>query len=173
VIKCIGLGVCIGLAFGAPDGEAKDRTPEETLAQVERDFADMQITKDDRAIKAIEAIMSDDFYSFDSTTGQRSSKAQLIAGIRSADYIVKSMDFPPFFVRVFGSTAVAQGIYDETAVAQGRQVTGTFAWFDVFEKREDRWVWLVSQSSRVNANILFLCDTSPCPTAQPGFSLKP
>jgi len=164
------------LVFGAPDGAAKDRTPEETLAGIERDFAGMQITRDQEAIRKIEAIISDNFYSFDATTGQRISKAQLIANIRSANYVVKAMDFPPFFVRVFGSTAVAQGINDETAVADGRQVTGTFAWFDVFEKREGRWVWLVSQSSRVDAtisaNILFLCDPT-CPTSQPGFSLRP
>lgn len=134
----------------------------------------MQLTKDHKAIEAVAATMSDDFYSFDPTTGQRISKAQLIAAIESPAYVVKSMTFPPFFIRVFGSTAVVQGINDATLTSEGKDVTATYAWFDVFEKRDGKWVWIVSESGQAGDTLSgkVLCDRSLCSTSHPGFSLK-
>ena len=173
-MKLTAFGVIVGLFVANLNVEAKDGPAEETLATIEHDFADMQITRDERAIKAIEAVMSDDFYFFDPTSGQRGSKAQLIASVRSARYVIKSMSFPSFLIRVFGSTAVAQGINDQTVTSNGKDFTATFAWLDVFEKRRGGWVWIVSESSQVNEKISdkILCDNSPCLMNRPGFELK-
>jgi ketosteroid isomerase-like protein len=171
--RILSVVVVLGWVAG-PVREARQKTPEETLAKIERDFAEMQMTKDRTAIAAVAATMSDDFYSFDPTTGQRISKAQLIAAIESPNFVVKSVKFPPLFIRVFGSTAVVQGVNDETVTYGGKDVTGTYAWFDVFEKRDGTWVWIVSESGKAGATLSgkVLCDRSLCSTSQPGFSLK-
>ena len=137
---------------------AKAQTAEETLAKIEKDFAAAQITKNPKAFEAIAAVMSDDFYSFDPTSGVRLTK----------------MEFPTFFIRIFGSTAVAQGTNYELGSINGKEFSGTYAWFDVFEKRDARWVWIVSQSCKVDDKITAkaVCLTgSWCAGTQQGFSL--
>lgn len=84
------------------------------------------------------------------------------------------MEFPPFFIRVFGSTAVVQGANYELGSVNEKEFSGTYAWFDVFEKRDGRWVWIVSQSSKADDKIpaKAVCLTgSWCVGTQPGFSL--
>jgi ketosteroid isomerase-like protein len=166
--------LAMALALIAGGGAAAAQPPEQALAQIEKDFAQMQITKDPKTIDAVAATMADDFYAFDPTTGVRTTKAQLIHFIRGKDYVVTSVTFPPFFVRVFGSTAIVQGVNDSTASYKGEDDGGTFSWLDVFERRGDRWVWIFSQSSKVDDKITatIICDKTVCPTSQPGFSLK-
>ena len=153
---------------------AKAQTAEETLAKIEKDFATVQITKNPKAFEAIAAVMSDDFYSFDPTSGVRLAKKELIAALQSPQYVASKMEFPTFFIRIFGSTAVVQGTNYELGSINGKEFSGTYAWFDVFEKRDARWVWIVSQSSKVDDKITAkaVCLTgSWCAGTQQGFSL--
>ena len=150
------------------------QTAEESLAKIEKDFAAVQISKDQKAFESIAAVMSDDFYSFDPTSGVRLTKKELIAALQSPHYIASKMEFPPFFIRIYGSTAVVQGTNYELGSVNGKEFSGTYTWFDVFEKRDGRWVWIVSQSSKVDDKITAktVCLTgSWCTGTQPGFSL--
>jgi hypothetical protein len=49
------------------------------------------------------------FYSLDPASGVRRTKNELIASIQSPHYVASTMEITPFFIRIFGSTAVAQG----------------------------------------------------------------
>jgi len=152
----------------------KAQTTEETLAKIEKDFAAVQLNKNPKAFEAIAAVMSDDFYSFDPTTGVRLTKKELITALQSPQYVASKMEFPAFFIRIFGSTAVVQGTNYELGSINGQKFSGTYAWFDVFEKRDARWVWIVSQSSKVDDKITAkaVCLTgSWCAGTQQGFSL--
>jgi hypothetical protein len=44
----------------------------------------------------------------------------------------------------------------------------------VFEKRNGRWIWIVSESSKADDRIVaeIHCEKSVCATSHPGFSLK-
>ena len=173
-MKTLRFAMSLALIAGLTIIHAKAQTAEETLAKIEKDFAAIQMTKNPKAIEAIAAVMSDDFYSFDPTSGVRLTKKDLIAVIQSPHYVASTMEFPPFFIRIFGSTAVVQGTNYELGSINEKEFSGTYAWFDVFEKRDGRWVWIVSQSSKVDDKITAkaVCLTgSWCAGTQPGFSL--
>jgi hypothetical protein len=173
-MKTLRFAMSLAFIAGLTVFHAKAQTAEETLAKIEKDFAAAQISKNPKAFEAIAAVMSDDFYSFDPTTGVRLTKKELIAALQSPHYRASKMEFPPFFIRIFGSTAVVQGTNYELGSIDGKEFSGTYAWFDVFEKRDGRWVWIVSQSSKVDDKITTktVCLTgSWCTGTQPGFSL--
>ncbi len=160
-----------GLIAGITATAANAETDEETLAKFEKNLAEAVVTNDTRII---EPMCADDFYAFDSTTGGRGTKADLIAGIQSKEAIVTEMKFPPFFVRIFGSTGFVQGTNEQTTLYKGKVIHGTYVWFDVFEKRGDHWMWIVSESTKVYSRITdkIICDKPYCERSQPGFSVK-
>lgn len=148
---------------------------EEALARIEHDFAAMQITKDPATIKRVAAIMDDGFRFTDpASRDSGASKTELLGLVTSDKLAVESMDFRPFAIRVFGSTAIVEGVNSGHAAFAGTDVSGTFAWVDVFEKRDGRWIWLFSQSGKVGDKLSDkdLCSRPPCPTVHPGFSLN-
>jgi hypothetical protein len=148
---------------------------EEALAMIERDFASMQITKDPATIARVAAAM-DEGFTFTDPAGRDAgaSKAQLLGLIRSGKLVIQSMDFRPFTIRVFGSTAILEGVNTGRATFDGADVSGTFAWVDVFEKRGGRWIWLFSQSGKVGDKLSDKdpCGRPPCPVIHPGFSVR-
>ena len=173
-MKTLRFAMSLAFIAGLTVINAKAQTAEETLAKIEKDFAAAQITKNPKAFEAIAAVMSDDFYSFDPTSGVRLTKKELIAALQSPQYVASKMEFPTFFIRIFGSTAVVQGTNYELGSINGKEFNGTYAWFDVFEKRDARWVWIVSQSGKVDDKITAkaVCLTgSWCAGTQQGFSL--
>ncbi len=171
MMRMSALTALIGLVASIAATAANAETDEETLAKFEKNLAEAVVTND---TKIIEPMCADDFYSFDSTTGGRGTKADLIAGIQSTEATVTAMKFPPFFVRIFGSTGFVQGTNEQTTLYKGKVIHGTYVWFDVFEKRGDQWMWIVSESTRVNSKITdkVICDKPYCARSQPGFSVK-
>jgi ketosteroid isomerase-like protein len=149
-------------------------TPAETLAKIEKDYAEMQITKNETTIRAVASIMSDDMYFFDVAGGGKAGKAAVLDSIRSPDLVVTSMDFPAFSVQIFGSTAIVRGTNAQTGSRKGKDIGGTYVWLDIFEERSGHWIWIASTSTKVGVQITaeFTCDKRRCLTSQPGFSLK-
>jgi hypothetical protein len=109
VIRIISVLAILGLTLNVASIAASAQTTEDALASIEKNFAQMQITKDPRTIEAVSMVMADDFYSFNPTHGFRRAKRQLLEAIASPKYVVTSMDFPPFFIHVYGSTAIVEG----------------------------------------------------------------
>lgn len=147
---------------------------EDALAKIEHDFAAMQITQDPATIARVAASMDEGFRFTDpSSPDAGASKQQLLGLIASGKLVVESMEFRPFTIRIFGTTALVEGVNSGRATFAGADVSGTFAWVDVFEKRDGRWIWLFSQSGKVGDK---LSDKDPCgppcPAAHPGFSVR-
>jgi hypothetical protein len=154
-------------AFAGPD--------EDELAKIEYDFAAMQITKDPATIARVAAVMDEDFRFTDpARRDSGASKAQILRTITSEKLSIASTDFRPFSIRVAGVTAILEGVNSSTGTFAGQDISGVYAWIDVFEKRGGRWIWLFSQSGQVGDR---LSDKDPCagpscPAAHPGFSIK-
>lgn len=166
-VLILGVLGAAGHAFAGPD--------EETLAKIEYDFADMQITTDPATIARVAGIMDDGFRFTDPARRDwGATKDQILQTIRSEKVVVASTDFRPFTVRVFGSTAIVEGVNSSTGAFDGHDISGTFAWVEVFEERDGRWIWLFSQSGFVGDKLSDKdpCDAASCPGLQPGFSLK-
>jgi len=164
VLLALGLA---GAAFAGPD--------ENEIAKIEYDFAAMQITKEPATIARVAAVMADDFRFTDPARRDAgASKEQMLRTIRSDKLVIATTDFRPYAIRVFGSTAIAEGVNTSTGTFDGHDISGVFAWVDVFQKRGGRWIWLFSQSGLVGDKISDkdACGEPACPAAQPGFSLK-
>jgi hypothetical protein len=148
---------------------------EEAIARIEHDFAAMQITKDPATIESVAAVM-DEGFRFTDPAGRDAgaSRAELLGLLKSDKLVVDAMDFRPFTIRIFGSTAIVEGVNTGHASFAGKDVSGTFAWVDVFEKREGRWIWLFSQSGKVGDPLSDKdpCSRPPCPAVHPGFSVN-
>ena len=148
---------------------------EDAIVAIERDFAEMQITKDPATIARVAAVMDEGFRFTDPASRQSgATKTQLLQMVKTGKLVIQSMDFRPFTVRVFGSTAVAEGVNTGRATYEGADVGGTFAWVDVFEKRYGRWIWVFSQSGKVGDALSDKdpCARAPCPVVQPGFTVR-
>jgi hypothetical protein len=78
-MKTLRFAMSLAFIAGLTVINANAQTAEETLAKIEKDFAAAQITKNPKAFEAIAAVMSDDFCSFDPTSGVRLTKKELIA----------------------------------------------------------------------------------------------
>ena len=148
---------------------------EAALAKIEHDFAEMQITQDPKTMARVAAVMDEGFRFVDPASRDAgASKAQLLGLIGSGKLVVESMEFRPFTIQIFGSTAIVEGVNTGRATFAGTDVSGTFAWVDVFEKRDGQWIWLFSQSGKVGDRLSDrdACSRPPCPTVHPGFSIR-
>jgi hypothetical protein len=162
----------LGLAVSniAIAGANTPETSEQTIVRYERILADAVISKD---TSALEPIIAPDFYAFNPTTGGRSTRNDLFSGIKQKRFAVVSMNFRPYFVRVFGSTAIAQGSNTTIVHYKGKTYHLLESWFDVFGKRNGNWTWLVSSSPEVNDKITdkVVCKKPFCSLNEPPFSV--
>jgi hypothetical protein len=64
MVKIVSVAAILGLTISVAAMKASAQTPEEALATIEMNFAQMQITKNEKTIETVSAVMADDFYSF-------------------------------------------------------------------------------------------------------------
>jgi ketosteroid isomerase-like protein len=136
-------------ALPAPDRAvaAARRDPardEAELIRLERDYARALIGKDRAFLMR--------FYASDWRGGNWMgfwSKATMIKSILNARYVVKSMNVRDLKVRVTGDVAIVQGVDEEVTSVDGKDTSGKWAFTDVFERRDGRWVAVASHTSEV------------------------
>jgi hypothetical protein len=152
---------------------AATSSDQEEIAQIERDFASVQISKDPALLARVEGRMDPRFRFVDPASADAgASKTELLALIASDKLVVQSMEFRPFTIRVFGTTAIVEGVNTGRASFGGTDVSGSFSWVDVFERKAGRWIWLYSQSGKIGDKLSDRETCSrppPCPVTQPGF----
>jgi hypothetical protein len=77
------------------------------------------------------------------------TKSTIIRILRDGSYKVKSMRLHDVRVRIKGSIAIVQGMDDEVSFASGKDVSGTWLFTDIFERRGGRWVCINSQTTQL------------------------
>jgi hypothetical protein len=171
-MKRTALGMALLLA-SAVTSRAETASDQEEIAQIERDFASLQISKDPLLLARVAARMDPGFRFIDPASADAgASKTELLALITSDKLVVQSMEFRPFTIRVFGTTAIVEGVNTGRASFGGADVSGSFSWVDVFEKKAGRWTWLYSQSGKIGDKLSDRETCSrppPCPATHPGF----
>ena len=145
-MKAFDLIALVGVITGMTVTSASAETTEETIARIENEVAQAIIKRD---IKVLEERFADDFIGYGPTTLRKTTKTGIISAIKSGDYVVTDFKYRPFTIRVFGSTAVVQGNDDETSTFRGKDISATYTWLDVFEKRSGHWVWIANENAKV------------------------
>jgi ketosteroid isomerase-like protein len=134
----IGL-TCFGLTVSVWAGV------EEDLIKLENDWNAASIKSD---VKALGAMLSDDFLSTDSG-GRVYNKAQTLEQIGSGQDVVTSAVSDDFKVRVYGDAAVVMARYVGKETFKGKDVSGEYRYTDTWVKRGGRWICVASHGSRL------------------------
>jgi protein-disulfide isomerase len=100
-MKAFGLIVSLSVITGMTVTSASAETPEESIARIENEVAQAIINRD---IKVLEERFADDFIGYGPTTLRKTTKTDIISAVKSGDYVVTAFKYPPFTIRVFGST---------------------------------------------------------------------
>lgn len=137
LLICASVGLVYGQAMTMKP-KAAPATPSisATIKQLEHDWTDAMKAGD---ADKVAAILADDWTGL-SPDGTKETKAEFVAGIKSGDFKIASMEFGPMDVKVVGSTAIVQGSDTEKSTTKGKDSSGKYIWMDVFAKRGDSWV---------------------------------
>jgi ketosteroid isomerase-like protein len=139
-----------GNGNGPPDAAAAKGAPQAPeaakaeLIALEEDYA--------RALMEKDRAFLDRFYAEDWRGGNWMgfwTRDTMLEAVLSERYVVKSMKVTDLQVRVFGDTAVVQGVDEEVTSVDGRDTSGKWAFTDVFARRGGRWVAVASHTSEV------------------------
>jgi ketosteroid isomerase-like protein len=118
---------------------------QQTLINTEKAWNEALISKD---VGAADRIMAEEFTGID-FLGQTISKNETLAELEAGQSRNEFVELGDMDVRVYGDTAVVIGTDTEKSVYQGKNSNGSYAFTDVFVKRDGRWQAVASQSTKM------------------------
>jgi hypothetical protein len=144
-LLCLLAVVWVPAPLGAQTGQV--RSDQQILTQIELDW--------DAAMRGrnpdfIRTILADEFVATYSD-GTRGDKAHELSLAAEFNRDIESSTMDDFVVKIYGETAVVWMSQHVAGTSQGRQVTLTFRYVDVFVLRDGRWQCVSSQSTKVTA----------------------
>jgi ketosteroid isomerase-like protein len=141
IIGLAALTVSAAFAVGEqPTGTDQDK---QAIIALEKAWDDAGPARD---IAAYERILADDFIG-QWADGTSSNKAETIESLRTSDHY-DAVTPREMNVRFFNGIAVVNGRFSERAVSAGQDLTGKYAFTDVWIKRNGRWQCVAFQSTR-------------------------
>jgi hypothetical protein len=81
--------------------------------------------------------------------GDRMTRNDYLAGVKSGAMHVDSAEFGPMDVKVIGNVAIVQGSDVEKSSYKGKDTSGKWFWKDVFALRDGKWLVVRSQMALV------------------------
>lgn len=130
-------------AFGTV--QADSASVEKTLIQMERDWGQAIASND---VARLDKFVADDWVEI-GPDGKTTTKAEVMADVKSGASVTQSYEIGPVIVRVFGNTAVATGSDTEKSTTKGKDTSGKYVWTDVWVMRDGRWRAVATQVTAV------------------------
>lgn len=141
------LGICALALADAPTPPASTGAQaESTAATLRRLEHDWILAMQAGDAERIGGILADDWIEV-SGDGRKVNKERLLAGIKSGQVKVESIELGPLDVKVLGDVAVVQGSHVEKSTMNGERTSVEVIWMDVLANRGGKWVVVRSQSS--------------------------
>ena len=131
-------------ATSAAPAPAAAENVEATIAQLERDWVQAIVRKD---TGTLERILAKEFTGT-SPTAHTYTRTAAIEDLKSASYVVESMELDEVSVNVYGDTAVAFTSQEEKSRYDGRDTSGHYHFTDVWVKQDGRWQAVASHGTR-------------------------
>ena len=125
-------------------GTTADGAEEQAVMQAERDLVNAAVKRD---IPTLESYLGKEWTA--TNDGQVTSRAQILAELKSGAYKVESDAIRDLSVHVFGDVAVATMILDTKGTYKGADFSGLIRSIDFFVKRDGRWQVVSSQNTTV------------------------
>jgi len=131
-----------GMKAPAP---SNDPTAIAAIKQVSWDMGDAMVAGD---VQKLNQIYADDWAEI-ASSGEVDTKDRLFRDFKSFHDKLEWFALGPIDVQVFGNVAVAHGSVSERRNRDGKDTSGEFAWMDLLEKRDGKWVVLRSAGAKV------------------------
>ena len=80
--------------------------------------------------------------------GTRGTKAKDIASIGEGEQVETNV-LDDFQVRAFGDTAVVMSRLTSKGIRRGKRFNAQFRYIDVYEKRGERWQYVITQNTHI------------------------
>jgi ketosteroid isomerase-like protein len=139
--------VLVAAAGVGASGAQRVESDQQALIKLERDWNDAFYTKD---IAFIESLLAPEFTAtYDD--GSRGDKAKELALTKEFDQQVESAVQDDFTVKVFGNSAVVWFTLKLVGIKQGQKSELALSYTDVWILRDDRWLCVSTQSTRVTS----------------------
>jgi ketosteroid isomerase-like protein len=139
------IAALLAIASNASGQSRTVRSDQEALIDLERQW-DAAFAKQDAAF--IGSLLADEFIATYSD-GSRGDKTREIELAKTFDLQVDSRVLEDFIVKTFGNTAIVWFTQHLTGPSQGKTLTITYQYSDVWVMRDGRWQCVASQSTRV------------------------
>jgi ketosteroid isomerase-like protein len=140
---------CAGLALARPQASAaapaKVPSVSQTIKQLEHDWEDAAKAGD---ADKMGAILADDWVRI-APDGKMETKKDALENLKSGTSKVTSDDPGPMDVKVMGKVAVVQGTSTEKSMSKGKDTSGKYAWTDVLENVDGKWMVVRSEATMV------------------------
>ena len=135
----------VSVATLAAQRRAPVRSDQEILIQMERDW---DAAFERRDAKLIETFLAEEFIATygDGSRGNKATELKLVAEFNQQ---TDSRELDDFIVKIYGNTAVVWFTQTLKGPSQGKQVTLTYQYVDVWVMRDGRWQCVASQSTKV------------------------
>jgi ketosteroid isomerase-like protein len=138
--------ILIGSAVVEPRARAQRvQSDQEILTELERNW-DAAVRRKD--VGFIEKVLADEFV-VTYAEGGRSDKARELTVAAEFNQQVDSVTLDEFVVKVYGDTAVVWFTQHLVGPMQGRSVSLTFRYTDVWVRRDGRWQCVASHATKV------------------------
>ncbi len=136
----------LALAFAMPvvagASSADDRA---AITKLENDWPTAIVKKD--TAKMLSMGTADCW--FVDPSGQIVPLKQIVANVKSGDYVVTSMHIDDLKVRVYGDSAIVFGLETEKSRYKGKDASGQYRYVDTWLKQNGRWVCAASGNTKV------------------------
>jgi len=136
------------MALIAQQSRAKDEGDADAVRQLEQTMGSAMVTGD---VGKLSQLYADNFATFGSE-GKVITKDILLTDFESFHDKLQWFENGPMDVLVFGNVALAQGSVREKRNHGGKDTSGAFAWIDLLEKRDGKWVVVRTASARLASN---------------------
>jgi ketosteroid isomerase-like protein len=127
-------------ATAAPGDEAK-------LKAIEVAWGKALVKADTNAIKTFTAPE----WTFQGSGPKPQTRAEALADLASGKEKLTSYAVRDLRVKVIGDVAYVAGYDDEKSSYDGKDTSGTYGFLDVFQRRNGKWVALVTQGGKVGS----------------------
>jgi len=144
-MKKLFIAITLMMMFGSLAYGQKKMTVEQTLMNIEQEFADAVVKND---MSVFEKYVADNG-TFTDPGGMVMNKAQTIAMFKSGELKIESTKIDDMKVQVFGKTAIVNYRTTDKGTFKGRDISGQVRWTETFIKMDGKWKMVASQGTPI------------------------